>query len=104
MNQQKARRIVKARSNGVCEICGGSQATDMHHRRNRSQGGQWAPENLMHLCHPHHMHITTHPAQAREQGWSVPSWADPATTLVWIYAREYVLLTPNGDYQAEEAA
>ena len=49
-----------------------------------------------------HGHITSHPKLAREQGWSVPSWADPATTLVWIYGREYVLLTPGGDYTTQE--
>lgn len=102
MNERAARKIVRERADGRCEVCSSARGTDMHHRRNRSQGGRWTPENLMLLCHSHHMWITVNPKQSREQGWSVPSWADPATTLVWIYGREYVHLTTGGDYTTKE--
>lgn len=101
MNEKRARRIVRERADGRCEI-GHELGTDMHHRKNRSQGGQWSPENLMLLCHEHHMRITVNPTLARSQGWSVPSWDDPTTTLVWIFGREFVLLTPSGDYITSE--
>jgi hypothetical protein len=102
MSEAKARKVVKARSEGRCEVCLTAPATDMHHRRNRSQGGRWTPENLMHLCHSHHMHITVNPKRAREQGWTVPSWADPATTAVWVAGREFVFLTSTGNYETKD--
>jgi len=102
VNEAKARKVVKARSEGRCEICHIAPATDMHHRRNRSQGGKWTPENLMHLCHMHHMHITVNPRTAREQGWSVPSYLDPASTPVWVTQREFVFLTTDGNYQNKD--
>lgn len=97
-----ARQVVRARSGGVCELDGRTPATEMHHRQNRSQGGDWTAPNLLHLCSAHHLHITTHPQAAREQGWFVPSWIDPARTPVWIFGREFVLLTPNVDYATTE--
>jgi 5-methylcytosine-specific restriction endonuclease McrA len=103
--EAKARKAVKARSLGRCEVDGVTAATEMHHRQNRSQGGSWTPENLMHICSVHHLHITTHPQAAREQGWSVPSYMNPARTPVWIARRGFVLLNNVGDYiEIEEAA
>jgi hypothetical protein len=99
MNENTARRIVRERAEGRCEICWTAIGTDMHHRKNRSQGGVWSPENLMLLCHTDHMWITVNPRMAREQGWAVPSHADPANTLAWIAGREYVLLTTTGNYE-----
>jgi len=45
------------------------------------------------------MWITVNPKRAREQGWTVPSYADPATTPVWVAGRELVFLTPDGNYE-----
>jgi hypothetical protein len=104
VNEHQARKVVKIRSEGRCEICWIAPATDMHHRKNRSQGGTWTAENLMHLCHIHHMHITVNPRTAREQGWTVPPYADPATTPVWVTGRGFVFLTADGNYETEEAA
>ena len=86
------RRSVKARAAGICEgFCDGRSAFDVHHRKNRSQGGSWAVENLMHLCRACHRHITTNPAEAYANGWSVRSSFDPAGIpclrrgqLVWL--------------------
>lgn len=100
--EAEARAIVKARSLGLCEMDGTRTATDMHHRVNRSQGGMWSPENLLHLCHEHHMHITTNPRIAQEQGWSIPSHLDPARTPAWIARRGFVLLNSVGDYITDE--
>lgn len=99
MNEKLARRLVRERAEGRCEVCWIAPGTDTHHRRNRSQGGKWEPENLMLLCHSHHMWITVNPKRAREQGWTVPSYADPATTPVWVAGRELVFLTPDGNYE-----
>ena len=105
--EARARELVAQRAGGRCEVCGVRPASNWHHRRPRSAGGGWSAENGMALCGSGstgcHGEITENPRRAREQGWSVPSWADPATTPVWIYGREFVLLTAGGDY-TEEAA
>jgi hypothetical protein len=104
VNEKKARELLAERSGGVCEMCARARATDMHHRKNRSQGGTWTPTNLLHLCHEHHMHVTVNPAVAYEQGWSVRSFADPARTPVWLARRGWSFLTDDGGIIEEEAA
>jgi hypothetical protein len=94
--ERSARKVVKARSAGRCEMCGRAEATDMHHRKNRSQGGQWSPDNLLHLCHADHMSVTVSPALARSRGWSVRSTDDPASVPVWLAGRGWNLLTADG--------
>lgn len=99
-----ARKAVRARSLGLCELDGSAPATEMHHRRNRSQGGGWTASNLLHLCSAHHLHITTHPQVSREQGWSVPSHREPSGVPVWIARHGWVFLDDHGNYENEEAA
>lgn len=50
MSETATRRIVRERSDGVCEQCGQSRATDMAHRLARSRMGRWQPSNVLHLC------------------------------------------------------
>lgn len=104
--EEQARALVSQRSGGRCEACGVKRASNWHHRKPRSAGGVWSADNGMDLCGSGstgcHGWITEHPKGAREQGWSVPSWADPARTPVWIFGREFVLLTANGDYTTTE--
>ena len=100
MNVKRARAIVYERSSGICEVCGRARGTNWHHRRPRSLGGLWCPSNGLHVCGSGtsgcHGHITLNPAASREQGWSVPSWADPAETPVWLAGRGFVLLDALG--------
>jgi hypothetical protein len=54
MNQGKARKFVRDRSDGRCEarllgICLG-RAMSFHHRLRRSQGGLWTPSNGLDVC------------------------------------------------------
>lgn len=100
--ERAARKTVKSRSLGICELHGGHPATDMHHRLNRSQGGLWSPENLLHICRASHAHITTNPAAAREQGWAVPSTRKPADVPAWLAGHGYVFLLPTGDIELVE--
>lgn len=67
------------RCGGRCEFCGKPMLTsDVHHRKLRSQGGDESLDNLV-LVHPYcHERAHHYPHQAREWGWIVPSWADPA--------------------------
>lgn len=53
-SEGQGRAVVAERSQGRCEaaipgVCLG-RAQNVHHRRNRSQGGTWSPDNLLHLC------------------------------------------------------
>jgi hypothetical protein len=96
VNERKAREILRGRSGSVCEMCGRRPATDAHHRKNRSQGGTWTPENLLHLCHEDHMHVTVNPALARSRGWSVSAYRDPALEPAWLAGRGWTLLRPDG--------
>jgi hypothetical protein len=86
--EKAARKAVKDRSNGRCEVrypdvCTGD-ATDWQHRQNRSQSGKWLASNGLHACRPCHAHIHANPAEAYEYGWSVPAWKDPAATPVFV--------------------
>ncbi|QGJ92060.1 hypothetical protein SEA_KEELAN_96 [Gordonia phage Keelan] len=69
-SESSCRTIVSKRSRGLCEKCG-RVATDMHHRKNRSQGGKWNPANVIHLCRECHAHMTTHPNDGYQGGWMI---------------------------------
>jgi hypothetical protein len=104
VNITKAQReLLRLRSQGVCELCGADQATNFHHRKNRSQGGGNELSNAMHLCGSGttgcHGHVTENPALAYRFGWSVKSFADPAETLVkrkgqWVLLDDLGYVTP----------
>lgn len=70
----EVRRIVAARSGGVCEIgdCVAA-AVHMHHRRPRGLGGTsvaWVNKaaNCLHTCLDHHAYIENHRTQSMVQG------------------------------------
>ncbi|MCO1575002.1 HNH endonuclease [Crossiella sp. SN42] len=89
MNEHAARRTVRERAAGLCEVrvmdvcTGGGQ--DWQHRKNRSQGGRWEPSNGLLVCRACHHHIHTNPAEAMRCGWTVSASADPATTPALIH-------------------
>lgn len=63
------------------EGCQG-RATDTHHRKMRSQGGDNEPQNLLRCCHHCHMAVHASPAWAYSRGFLVKSWQDPALVEV----------------------
>ena len=82
--ETEARRIVRERSMGMCEIarpgiCEG-RAAGVHHRIKRGQGGPWAAANLLDACGSGttgcHGWAEAHPDQARELGVSLYSTQD----------------------------
>jgi hypothetical protein len=79
MNETVARRLVYARSGGVCEICDQRPGTNWHHRR--SAGRIWTPENGLHLCGSGttgcHGWVTSHPSVSRQLGWMVSNSVAP---------------------------
>lgn len=102
--ERLGRKQLRARSGGLCEMCGRRPATDAHHRRNRSQGGTWEITNLLHLCHQDHMTVTVSPALAYERGWSVRSTDDPARVPAWLAGRGFTYLTADGGLTERSAA
>lgn len=85
------RVAVQERSNGVCERCDASRATDMHHRKNRSQSGKWHPANIMHLCRLCHVEITSEPKKSTQAGWTVQERENPADVPVVYRGRRALL-------------
>jgi hypothetical protein len=74
-------------------VCTGP-ATDLHHRQRRRDGGH-NPVNCLDLCRACHGHAHAHPVIAREHGWIVSAFGDPATTPVTVRGRR-VLLEADG--------
>lgn len=82
------------RSGTLCERCG-SHGGEMHHRKNRSQGGKWTPANIVRLCGDCHRHLTVTPLD--EDGWCLDRNDDPATIPVlrydrWLIRKQWTLL------------
>jgi hypothetical protein len=98
-----ARDLVYARSQGYCEKCGLSGATDWHHRVNAGLGGLWLAVNGMHLHRICHDWIGDEPVIARSWGWSVRSRHDPMKVPVYLAHRGWATwswLLPDGDVRA----
>lgn len=79
--EQAIRERVQERSEGQCEaritaVCTGP-ATQQHHRKLRSQGGQDTEENLLDLCAACHAFAHANATWAVVSGLIVPSWANP---------------------------
>jgi hypothetical protein len=101
--ERVCRPIVRERSGGICEICGALRASEQHHRRNRSQGGQWQPSNILDLCSADHKFITEHPAMAVRNGWSIQGTTSVPSETPCRRRNELVLLQDDGSF-IEEAA
>ncbi|RPA65766.1 HNH endonuclease [Gordonia oryzae] len=100
MSEKTTRRIVNLRSGGEesvgqCERCG-RWGTTIHHRKNRSQGGEWSPVNCVALCGDGvrgcHGWATVNPNAAHDEGFHVRPWEDPASVPVklFLYGRAYL--------------
>ena len=65
----EARQTVLSRCHGVCERCNEDWATEVHHRRRRSQGGDNSLGNLAALCQGCHDYVHGNPKYGFEAGW-----------------------------------
>lgn len=71
--------IATLRENPLCEICWRRKSTDCHEKRSRGRtggvhGDAWLdPDNIMALCRRCHDWVTTHPEEAEELGFLLPS-------------------------------
>jgi len=99
-----ARALVHMRSERRCEVCGTRQATNVHHRKNRSQGGTWAASNLLDVCGSGttgcHGRITEdHDGTANRNGWTCKSFENPIE-IPCLTRNGRVLLLDNGETEA----
>lgn len=79
LEMKAAYEIATIRDNDVCQRCRRpGRVVHRDHRQNRRRGNTVA-SNLQLLCAIEcHPWKTAHPRDAVADGWSVPSWADPA--------------------------
>jgi hypothetical protein len=114
VDERAARLLVRIRSGGWCEVrlpgvCLG-RAANMHHRKNRSQGGRADAANLVDLCgsgttgcHGALTDTQGRRAEYEVNGWIVPGYQEPATVPVLIHnattGHDWVLLDDHGDLE-----
>ena len=95
--------IVLERAGNHCEVCGsGGDNFALHHRKLRSQGGKDEPCNLIAVHHKCHNlgtdSIHLNPKRSIENGWIVPSWAEPSEFPLHMPDGSKVLLDNEGSY------
>jgi 5-methylcytosine-specific restriction endonuclease McrA len=106
VNEKTCRRIVRERPEDECEYCAVNAQTrglTVHHRKKRSQGGEWTATNCVVLCghgttpNGCHSWVEHHPNDAADVGLHVRPWQTPALIPVFRQG-EWVLLDDHGDY------
>jgi hypothetical protein len=102
-SERVCRPIVRERSEGICEICGQKRAAQMHHRRNRSQSGQWQPSNILHICLEDHVWIGANIAAAVRNGWSIQGTTTTPSETPVRRRNELVRLLDDGSFIREAA-
>lgn len=99
--ERSSRKLVEARSGGVCEKCARKPATDKAHRQSRGVGGAWCPSNLLDLCRDCHRGNHDHPQRAYDGGWHLRSHTTPTKEPV-LFSHEgrrgWALLAENGGF------
>lgn len=95
--------IVLERAGYYCEVCGKSGDNfALHHRKLKSQGGKDEPCNLIAVHHKCHNlgtdSIHLNPKRSVENGWIVPSWAEPSEFPLRLSDGSKVLLDNEGSY------
>jgi hypothetical protein len=101
LNQESCKRLVFARAGGRCERCGAGITLSYHHRKKRSQGGDWTPDNIVLVCGSGttgcHGWIEHNPAKAEKEGFHVRPWEEPDEIAVKILRQNWQLLLDNGE-------
>ncbi len=91
------RKMVAARSGGVCELCGDEPAVHHHHRRLRHRAGPGDTHgvaNGLHMCTRCHDQAHRDPKYATRMGVIVPSGFDPATEPVFLWSMRLLAHVP----------
>jgi hypothetical protein len=100
-SQSLGRKLVYARSGGLCEAGCGSQAHEWHHRKARSLGGTWHASNGMHLCRYCHAWVGEHAIEAGGNGWYLGARDDPASAPMKRFG-VWVRLSDDGSFEPYE--
>lgn len=106
--EAKTRPIVYARAGlgdpamARCEKCGSSGPLSMDHLKNRSQGGDWRPSNIVVLCGSGttgcHGWKTQNPTAAHAAGWRLEVNEAPGVTPIQHVAWPWpVVLDDDGN-------
>lgn len=107
-NYEVVRSLVWSRARGYCEKCGKvlSDNWALHHRKLRSRGGLDTADNLLALHHECHNLATNsihnNPKIAKEMGYMVSSWDNPAEIPLLLPNGDIVTLTEEGTYRLLE--
>lgn len=105
--EARTRPIVYARAGlgdpamARCEKCGSAGPLSMDHLKNRSQGGDWRPSNIVVLCGDGttgcHGWKTQNPDAARDAGWKLDRGDEPGVRPIEHFALKMpVLLDDEG--------
>lgn len=95
---KRVAEAIEERSGGLCEGCGKRPATEKHHRKYASRGGESSVENALHLCGMGNhtgCHGIAHSGEGAELGFSVHSWEEPSLVHV-LYRGSLRWLTFDG--------
>lgn len=95
---EEVRAIVRARSGGVCELCGEAPVQHFHHRQLR-RSGDHTPRNIVGLCNLDHQRVHGHVRWALDTGWVVSQYDDPALREVLYRGRDWLWLGVDGSMQ-----
>ena len=82
--ENAGRWATRDRSGGRCEVSQWDRGVECSHRLARSQGGTWAPWNLLDLDGLLHRWLHDNPHLAVAGGWHVLPGVDPLTVPVWL--------------------
>ena len=99
--EQQCKSMVFARAVGRCERCGAGFQLSYHHRKKRSQGGEWDCSNIVLLCGHGtagcHGFVEHNPNKAEAEGWHVRPWDDPEEVPIKLNRSAWFYLLPDGD-------
>ena len=100
---EKAKELVRQRSQGCCELCG-TRASEpqYHHRRPRGMGGTRRKEsgdtaNALFLHFKCHERIERNRTEALDRGWLIRQSDEPTIVPVFRIG-EWVVLNNDGTY------
>lgn len=94
------RRRLLRRSGGLDEVTGERLVAppDCHHRKKKSQGRDDSPSNLLVVSRKTHDRLGSHEAWAREHGFVVSAYSNPADVAILLHCKRYVLLGDDFSY------
>ena len=97
--ESATRKLLAARSGGLCERCGIAPAESVHHRWKQGQGGPWSASNCVNLCGDGvrlcHGYAELNPDDANDEGLHLRPWQDSAAER-FLYRGQWVLLSDDG--------